>query len=52
MNQSKSIHLYATRSNASHQCLSEIVLRGIGWGVVSSTLIALYALSWLPYIIR
>jgi len=52
MNQSKSTHLYAMRSNESYQCWGQIVLRGIGWGVVSSILIALYALSWLPYIIR
>jgi asparagine N-glycosylation enzyme membrane subunit Stt3 len=51
MKQSKSTHFYAVRSNESYQCWSEIVLRGIGWGILSSTLIALYALSWLPYII-
>jgi asparagine N-glycosylation enzyme membrane subunit Stt3 len=50
MNQSKSVHLYVKRSNEPYQSWSELVMRGIGWGVVSSILIALYALSWLPYI--
>ncbi len=39
----------ATPANETEH-LDQVVMRGIGWGVGVSAAIALYALSWLPYV--
>jgi len=42
----------ADKPNSQHEALEQAIIRGVGWGLGISAVVALYALSWLPVILE
>ena len=42
----------ADKPNSQHEALEQAIIRGVGWGLGISAVVALYALSWLPVVLE
>ena len=40
------------KPNSQQETLEQAIIRGVGWGLGISAVVALYALSWLPVILE